>query len=75
LRKSFRKRRPATGRMGVCLLNDNAPAHTWTIVKDFWQKRNWKSFLILYSHDLAPAGYFQDSKESFQVGNIEAEVP
>jgi histone-lysine N-methyltransferase SETMAR len=28
LRKSFRKRRPATGRMGVCLLNDNAPAHT-----------------------------------------------
>ena len=38
LKKYYQKRRPATGFKHVCLLHDNAPAHTSAIVTAFLKK-------------------------------------
>ena len=59
LNKCFEKRRPKTGLWGVRLLNDNAPAHTSSIVIDYLVT---KKVTLLpyppYSPDLAPVDFF-----------------
>ena len=39
LKKCFEKRRTKTGLRGVCLLHDNAPAHTSSIVIDYLETK------------------------------------
>ena len=59
LKKYYQKRRPATGFKPVCLLHDNAPAHTSAIVTAFLKK---EKVTVLphppYSPDLAPCDFF-----------------
>ena len=60
LKKYYQKRRPATGFKHVCLLHDNAPAHTSAIVTAFLKK---EKVTVLphpppYSPDLAPCDFF-----------------
>ena len=59
LKKYYQKRRPATGFKHVCLLHDNAPAHTSAIVMAFLKK---EKVTVLphprYSPDHAPCDFF-----------------
>ena len=59
LKKYYQKRRPATGFKHVCLLHDNAPAHTSAIVTAFLKK---EKVTVLphppYSPDLDPCDFF-----------------
>ena len=59
LSKYYQKRRPVTGFPYVCLLHNNAPAHTSDIVKQFLKSE--KVIVLLqptYSPDLTPLRFF-----------------
>ena len=74
LKKYYQKQRPATGFKHVCLLHDNAPAHTCAIVTAFLKK---EKVTVLphppYSPDLAPMWFpFVSEIESIP---CRAEIP
>ena len=52
-------RRPATGLRGLCLIHDNAPAHTCVLVQDFLKKEKVVQLSHpLYSPELSPCDFF-----------------
>ena len=54
-----KKRRPATGLRGLCLIHDNAPAHKCVLVQDFLKEEKVVPHSHpLYSPDLSPCDFF-----------------
>ena len=55
----MKKRRPATGLKGLCLIHDNAPAHKCVLVQDFLKEEKVVQLSHPpYSPDLSPCDFF-----------------
>ena len=55
----YKKRRPATGLRGLCLIHHNAPAHKCVLVQDFLKEEKVvQLFHPPYSPDLSPCDFF-----------------